>query len=136
VSKVPYLTGFFDGEGCVTVSKNGSIALGIVNTHLPTLQLFQEVFGGSVAPRKQMVNKPQYVWRVYGESAVNVATQMIEFSMEKQDQLVKAIEWMALRKNFPTTRKGRGRTSHPDRASAIAETQRILTNMKKGINVS
>ena len=136
MSRVPYLTGFFDGEGCVTLGENGSIALGIVNTNLPTLQLFQEVFGGSVAPRKQMVNKPQYVWRVYGESAVKAATQMLECSIEKRDQLVKAIEWMAMRGNFPTSRVGRGKTAHPDRARVIKETQIILTNMKKGIHVN
>jgi hypothetical protein len=133
-----YIAGFFDGEGCVTVGKNGSLALGIVNTSLPTLLGIQEAVGGSVTSRKQKVNKPQYVWRVYGQEALSVCDKLLPFSLEKYDQLKYGIEWMNVRSEFKTHRiPGKhGRRAHPLRESAIKTAQVALTKMKKEIEIA
>lgn len=132
-NKIAYLTGFFDGEGCVTITKNGSIQLRIVNTSKEVLDIFQEVFGGEVKPRKQKVNKPQYHWSVYGENAVKTATAFLEFSIEKKQQLQYVIEWFKERESFSGYRiKGvRGVFSNPERRFVIKEKQEKLTEMKK-----
>ncbi len=127
-----YLAGFFDGEGCVTVGNNGSFALGIVNTHLPILNMFKAVFGGSVTSRKQRVNKAQFVWRVYGQTAVDTATLLAPLTIEKREQLVIAIDWMTSRSQFKTVSgEGKGRYSDPRREAAVQGVQSELTRMKK-----
>ena len=127
-----YLAGFFDGEGCVTVGNNGSLVLGIVNTHLPILNMFKSVFGGSVASRKQRVNKAQFVWRVYGQTAVDAATLLAPLTIEKKEQLVVAIDWMTYRSQFKTVSgEGKGRYSDPRREAAVQRVQNELTRMKK-----
>lgn len=52
-----YLAGFFDGEGCITLGKNGGVTISVVNTCYRVLCQFQDAFGGSVRERKQKVNK-------------------------------------------------------------------------------
>lgn len=132
-----YLAGFFDGEGCVTLGQNGSIALGIVNTNLPILNLFKEVLGGTVASRLQMVNKPQYVWRTYGPTAVSAGEVLLPFLIEKREQMEVVIDWFKTRDRFEAlTRQGRkGKFANPARAEAILYTQTMLTKMKKGTHI-
>lgn len=133
---IQYLAGFFDGEGCITIGNNGSLCLGVVNTNRKVLELFVERLGGTIGDRKQRVNKAQYVWRLYGDNAVNALMQLEMHLIEKQDQAHYAIDWMLReRGNYPTSQAtGRGRKAHPDRAAAIKRYQTTLTNMKLGIN--
>jgi hypothetical protein len=131
-----YLAGFFDGEGCITVSKNGSIALGVVNTSKEVLDLFVAELGGVVQDRKQIVNKRQYVWRVYGMDAVKILKVLGPTLIEKKSQAYTAIEWMERRHLFsplPTGKKG-GRVN-PERAIAIKKYQTLLTQQKLGIHI-
>ena len=137
-TKIAYFAGFFDGEGCVTVGLNGGIALGIVNTSLEVLTALQLGFGGSISPRKQIVNKPQFVWRVYGDDAVRIAKELIPFSIEKRAQLEVVLAWVEERDKYKSIRVPgkRGTFSDPNRKIAIKQTQELLTKMKKGTNVS
>lgn len=128
-----YLAGFFDGEGCITVSKNGSISLGVVNTSKEVLDLFVERFGGVVQDRKQVVNKRQYVWRAYGETAVFILEKLLPHLIEKKEQALTALEWMNRRELFGPIRIGtRGGNANPERAIEIKKYQTILTQQKLG----
>lgn len=132
--KLAYLAGFFDGEGCVTIGKNGSLCLGIVNTSLPVLEMMQEELGGTIAGRKQMVNKKQYVWRVYGHNAFRVALALHKYSVEKREQFEEIMDWYVERDAYPPAQnQGRGRKAHPERDAAIKMVQEKLTRMKMGV---
>lgn len=96
--QLAYIAGFVDGEGCVQISKNGSLSLSIINTAHQTLTFIKRVLGcGSVAPRKQKVNKPQYVFRVYGTSAAEVLTALLPYLIEKRPQAELALEFFKRR---------------------------------------
>ena len=127
-----YIAGFFDGEGCVSVNSNGSIQIRVINTSCAVLEYFVEVLGGAVKSRKQIVNKPQYHWSVYGDDAYRVAEALAPLCIEKRPQLLKMLEWRDERGNFLATQKvgGRGHVAHPDRAGRIKQYQKELTEMK------
>ena len=133
--KEAYLTGFFDGEGCVSIGNNGNITLRVINTGYPVLLDFKDFFGGSIGERSQIVNKKQYTWSVYGFSAIEVARKMLPFSIEKREQLATIIEWYRERDGFSGVRIPgvKGVHADPDRIIRIRDYKKRLTNMKKGI---
>lgn len=132
--KIAYLTGFFDGEGCVSIGENGNITLRVINTNHDTLLVFQDFFGGSIGERSAIVNKKQYSWSTYGENAVKVAGIMLEHSIEKYDQLKAIIDWHFEREQFKRIKpeQGRGWKANPKREPAIKVKQQLLTKMKMG----
>lgn len=129
-----YAAGFFDGEGTVSVGSNGSVSLRVVNTNYEILLQFVKIFGGSIKQRKQMVNKTQYLWSVYGDDAITVAKSIAPFCIEKRQHLTALIEYASLRAKLPTLRiEGRkGAFSNPERDSLIKEYKAKLTEYCKG----
>jgi hypothetical protein len=81
-----YAAGFIDGEGCFRIESNGAVAIRVVNTHRPTLEFLQGLLGGSVAARKQRINKPQYLWAVYGDNALSATELLLPYLREKRPQ--------------------------------------------------
>lgn len=133
---ISYLAGFFDGEGCVSIGNNGSIQLRVINTSKKVLDQFPIYLGGTVLPRKQIVNKPQYHWSVYGENAVIAAIALSKHCIDKTPQLLTVIEWWDYRDNLCLTEgKKRGVSRcNMKRNAAIKEYQEKLTIMKKEFN--
>lgn len=134
---IPYLAGFFDGEGCVTIGVNGSIQLRVINTSEAVLQEFVKHLGGSVKPRKQIVNKPQFHWSVYGPTAVEVAKTLVEHTLEKKQQLQTVINWYSHRGTLNVISHGRVIGQHRVnelRNLEIDKFRKELTRMKKESN--
>ncbi|CAE7758071.1 TIF3H1 [Symbiodinium sp. CCMP2456] len=76
--RLPYLSGFFDGDGCV-------------------LMLFHESFGGSIMLQHPGLGlrKPTLRWRACGQSARRAAQLLAPRSITKRKQLLLAAEWPA-----------------------------------------
>lgn len=128
-----YLAGFFDGEGCVTIGSNGSVQLRVINTSKQVLDRFPEFLGGTVLPRKQMVNKPQYYWSVYGEDAIEAVKLLLPFSIEKAKQLHVILEWWGEKEKYALS-QGKIRGVHRENAERdfrIKQLQEQLTTLKK-----
>jgi hypothetical protein len=132
---VEYAAGFFDGEGCVQVGKNGSISVRITNTNLQTLEEFQRKFGGTVLPRRQRANKPQYVWSVYGDAAVEFAKTILPFCIEKHKAISLILDWSLEKQSWGPVRVvgKKGAFSKEGRDNRITELQTKLSNFSKGI---
>ena len=130
-----YIAGFFDGEGCISITKNGSITLGVVNTGLPVLQEFVKYFGGSITNRKQKINKQQFVWRVYGITAVEFLDIMVRNNLlvEKKEQAELTLQWYEERKNLGGDRVSgkKGLHSNPLRQVRLDYFREQLSSMKK-----
>ena len=47
-----YIAGFFDGEGCIVLTKNGQCKVIVVQKTIEILRLIQVQFGGSIYKRK------------------------------------------------------------------------------------
>ncbi|NRP84105.1 LAGLIDADG family homing endonuclease [Marinobacterium sp. xm-d-509] len=89
-----YIAGFFDGEGCVSIAKNGSLTVSVVNTSLPVLEMMVDVLGvGVINNRTQKVNKRQYAYRAYGDDAAAVLRSLLPFLIEKKPQAETALDY-------------------------------------------
>lgn len=130
--KTAYLTGFFDGEGCVTIGQNGNITLRVINTNHETLKEFVTFFGGTIGNRSQIVNKKQYTWSIYGQAAIDVAKKMLHFSIEKREQLFALIDYFEKRCELAANFRPQ-RTATVGREELVKEYRDKLTKMKKGI---
>lgn len=88
-SSLAYVAGFVDGEGCLTISSNGSVVLSIVNTSSKVLHFVKETLGlGVVQDRAQKTNKRQYVFRAYGENCMMALELLLPYLIEKKPQAV------------------------------------------------
>ena len=92
--KLSYIAGFFDGEGCVSISKNGALDVRVINTSRPVLEMMVQVLGvGKVHDRKQRVNKRQHLYSVYGQNAALVLRALSPYLIEKKPQADTALDY-------------------------------------------
>lgn len=93
-AKLAYVAGFVDGEGCFTLSNHGAITLSIINTSKTALLFVQEVLEvGTVTPRKQRVNKNQYLYRAYGANCIGIINKLLPYLIEKKEQAEVLLEY-------------------------------------------
>lgn len=83
---IPYLTGFFDGEGSIRYTNTPELR--ITNTDLEILVVFWRRWGGSVVRtvRGTQRHRTQYVWSVCGDRACQATADMLEYLREKRGQ--------------------------------------------------
>jgi hypothetical protein len=127
-----YAAGFFDGEGCISIGKNGAIDIRITNTSISVLTKLMNIFGGSITNRTQKVNKKQYAYSLYGDNGIEFLKLLLPYLVEKQQQANTIIEYYSLRNELtPISIKGkRGRFSNPDREVLVNTFREILTEQK------
>lgn len=126
------IAGFMDGEGCISIQKNGSVSVGIVNTSKANLEFIQSVFGGVVQSRSQIVNKKQYVYRLYGKDAINFLDTIKDFLIDKHDQAIAVIEYYSYREELAPIRipGKRGAFANPERETLVEVFRQILSEQK------
>ncbi len=110
--KILYLTGLFDGEGNVDISKRRhvyfrkkdsklcesvctALRLRISNTNKDALDYIQKYFGGHIYPMKkyQPHHKDTWVWQIAGKNATEISKLMYPFSIIKKEKLKTAKEF-------------------------------------------
>ena len=103
-----YLAGFLDGEGCfrADINRYCKVLVTCGNTYLPTLELLQKTFGGSIgAIKKRKVHyKQAYQWSVSDKLASNVCQTLAPYLREKAEQ---ALLIIALQQTKGQHRKGK-----------------------------
>lgn len=131
--KALLVAGFIDGEGCISIQKNGSVSLGVVNTSKANLLFIQSVFGGVVQDRTQQVNKKQYVYRLYGDNAIAVLSEIKDYLIDKREQAYAVIEYFSYREEIKPIRipGKRGAFSNPEREQLVEVFREILTEQKQ-----
>lgn len=129
---IAYAAGFFDGEGCISIGKNGSVDARIVNTSKKALLYLQSLFGGSITDRTQKANKTQYAYSFYGDEAIEFLKVLKPFLIEKVPQVDTIIEYYELRKDIKPIRiPGRkGAFANPDRDILVQVFRDILSEQK------
>lgn len=95
---IPYLAGFFDGEGCISIysakyvvregnRKSYVLECSVGNCDPRPLQKFMELFGGSVRLKKEVKNyRLFYNWKVTTQKALAFLLQIKEYLIIKQDE--------------------------------------------------
>ena len=131
--EIAFIAGFFDGEGCISIGKNGSVDIGIVNTSKINLEYIYKIFGGSLNKRSQKINKTQYIYRLYGENAINFLTVMEPYLLDKKEQAHTIAEYFKLRNEISTIRipGKKGAFANPDREVLVSTFREILSEQKK-----
>jgi len=130
---IAYAAGFFDGEGCISISKNGAVDIRITNTAKNVLVKFQKLFGGTIGNRTQKVNKTQYAYCVYGENAIEFIKILKPHLVEKLPQAETILEYYELRNNIQAVSipGERGKFANPDRDLLVQVFRDILSEQKK-----
>jgi hypothetical protein len=131
-TEISYVAGFFDGEGCISIAKNGAVDVRITNTSKAVLVKIQTWFGGSINNRTQKVNKTQYVYSLYGDEAIEFLTILKPYLIEKAPQVDTITEYYQLRKDIKPIRipGKRGAFSNPDRDILVQVFRDILSEQK------
>jgi intein/homing endonuclease len=88
--ELSYLAGYFDGEGCIHISKTGARVVGIKSCYPKVVKTFHKFYGGKFTKDKN--NKKNIYWRnffyfrIFGENSVNVIRSLYPFLREKKEQ--------------------------------------------------
>lgn len=126
-----YLAGYFDGEGCITVLKQGGTGLclrvTIVSADEQVLRLFETVFCQRVYEVKHVSSKSRtkcklFRWSVSGSRAVPILRDLEPFLITKRNQAK-----VALRADWDTRITRKTQDLVAQRAAVKAE----LSSMKK-----
>lgn len=120
-TKLAYLAGFFDGEGCVRIKKsyNGSkacwITVQISNADRLVLEQYKTLFGGEVFTRGKSTNFQMYMYELSSSEAVDFLRTMVGYLQGKKAQAEYAI---AFHEALPTLDLEQRLKAH-DRLSAM-----------------
>lgn len=98
-SKVAYIAGFFDGEGCIRIkhsSQRGNcfyVWVAITNSNKSILEMVKDLFGGQVRKAERAVNKTIYHYLITSVEAVDFLKIINVFLIEKKEQAELAIRF-------------------------------------------
>ena len=107
-----YIAGFFDGEGCVEISRNHHRAnpqlflrIIVSNTYKPIIDWLYAIYGGTTHFRKQQANwRSCWHWRISARKAEIFLRDIYPYSKIKKEQIKLAFE-------FIETIKSKGRNN-------------------------
>lgn len=130
---IAYAAGFFDGEGCISITKNGAVDVRISNTAKNVLVRLQKNFGGSITNRTQKINKTQYAYSLYGDEAIEFIKTIKPYLLDKLPQADTMLEYYQLRNDIKTVSVPgeRGRFANPDRDVLVQVFRDILSEQKR-----
>ena len=98
-SKIAYMAGFFDGEGCIRIKEANQggnsyyVTAHITNTNRIILEQIQDLFGGTIREQEKGVNKIIYSWNISTAEAVDFLKTLSPFLQEKLTQALLAIKF-------------------------------------------
>lgn len=122
-SKIAYIAGFFDGEGCVRLKQSNQnehsyyVIAHITNSNRAILEHVQDLFGGTIRKQEQTVNKTVYNWCITSAEVVDFLTTIAPFLREKLEEARLAIKY----------HEQKGTLKPEERASWV----RVMSEMKK-----
>ncbi|CAJ1359295.1 unnamed protein product [Effrenium voratum] len=95
---IQYLSGFFDGDGCVSPQRSRgtcSLVVGQVASNAEVLMRFRDVFGGAIhrASNGQGLRRPTIKWTISGPEGQKAAAALARASIVKYEQLLIALKW-------------------------------------------
>ena len=98
-TKLAYIAGIVDGEGCISVRKrgiHGSLPLiSVVNTNWEVLKLIKDTFGGSISIHnrpKTEASKWCYIWRQSCLPAAETLERLLPYLIVKKKHALLAIQ--------------------------------------------
>lgn len=95
---IGYISGFFDGEGCIVIQKTHesyNLAVNVVNTNFDILNLYQLKYNGNVSCNKKEkeIHKNKWIWSIYSNNASYFLKEIYPYLIIKKEQVKYAIEF-------------------------------------------
>jgi len=120
-----YIAGFFDGEGCLHISKKMrknqgknycySLKSVISNTKLEPLKYIKIFFGGSISKQNRKINqKDIYFLQMNIKSTINLLKNIYPYLRIKKEQANVAFKIIEVKKNYSPLRKGHRQSNGHD----------------------
>lgn len=111
--KLAYLAGFFDGEGCISITynikrRNYCLSISIANVKPNVLLDFHHIFGGNLhySVTKQKNRRNSWRWEINGKSGGDFLTTLFPYLVLKKEEARLALEF---RIHLRSKSLGRGR---------------------------
>ena len=130
VTTIAYMAGMVDGEGCITLHKNGkyfSVRLTVTNTDFNIITWCKENFDGCyyINHRKRKdIHKPAYHWSVENRMAEKVLKLIYPYLIIKKSQAKIALKFRKLVNN-------RKKGQNPFSIEEVNERKALFFEMKK-----
>lgn len=116
-TKIAYIAGFFDGEGCIRLKNANHVIAHITNSNQKILMEVQDLFGGQIRTQERTPNKTIFNWYITSSEAVDFLTVLAPFLKEKGPQAMLAIKFHEQKSNLTKEEK--------------ESYARVITEMKK-----
>lgn len=100
-SKIAYIAGFFDGEGCIRLKQSNQnepsyyVIAHITNSNRAILEHVQDLFGGAIRTQERTPNKTVHNWCITSAEAVDFLETLSPFLREKLEEARLAIKYHA-----------------------------------------
>ena len=110
-SKIAYIAGFFDGEGCIRIKKANQggnsyyLWVAITNSNKGILDMVRDLFGGQVRLAETSKNKDIYHLLITSSEACDMLKILSCFLIEKKEQALLGIKFHETKENLSTKEK-------------------------------
>jgi hypothetical protein len=135
-----WASGFFDGEGCVALTRTAKGGFSVVATvtqkHLPPLEKLKSLFGGAVHDKGGNRKGYCHSWATSAALAERFLRAILPYSIEKKEQIEVALLYRAMPWRGQSVKRygfgeGKARTRH-DAHKQVDETFfKTLQEMKR-----
>ena len=141
-----YISGFFDGEGCVGIWKTTRKYNGVryhnfylrtqltqtANEHsVAMFEVLGDRFGGAVTKSVSTASRITLNWQLHGEHAVKFLEQIYPHLIIKKNQVAFALAWKATRPPLTRDDKGRIARGAPRRLAFDRDVSKLVKLLKK-----
>lgn len=134
-----YIAGFFDGEGCIGIYKNGKqshhLRIQLVQNKSAKVTeafiLLQAHFGGSFKGHNSPNGRQRYNWQLNSDKAVAFLQMILPHLIIKRQQAEFALAWHKSRPSLKRDAKGRMTTHAPEQKAFDEKVATLLSALKK-----
>ena len=76
---IPYLAGFYEGEGCISQTSKYGFRISILSTDFDVISKVHQTFGGTLNQCKQQAahHKPCWKWRLGDKASVRALLELM-----------------------------------------------------------
>lgn len=94
---IVWCAGFFDGDGSLSIglsdNKWHQLALNICCLDMKPLQVFKQLFGGTIRITTSKLGKPVHRWKLTGKDAIAALIAMYPFLVSKKDAVTVGLKF-------------------------------------------
>ncbi len=122
-----WAAGFFDGEGCITLTDRQTLTVRVSQKDIRPLHKLVSIFGGKIYRSGDFAHQ----WTMKGLNAVSALRAMAPHLFLKHQQADVALEWAAQPWRQLGVSSGRRKRKTPEQRKADGMLESLLSGLKK-----